>query len=317
MRTRQAIRETINKIKATEVLTQPLLRSKLHAKYTTHLNSLRDDLSRKVIHHPDNNKAKPTNFSSISPYEREKESLAEIPDDKLEAIPAELFSNAEEDEEWRKVHINPDCNPILKKQLMEVCEEFKDLFHTTVQATPAKFEEFKLKVDRREWEQPKNRQPPRHMSREQEKEFEKMIQILLDNKVIEAVNEKSYHSHAFLVPKPNGKWRMVLDFKNLNQATKNHYQWPLPNIKEMLNRVGDKRPEFFAVFDLTSGYYQAPICKESQEFTSFMTPNGIYRWLRLPMGLTGGGSYFQHSLATKVLHGLIHNIYVNYTLMIA
>ena len=74
----------------------------------------------------------------------------------------------------------------------------------------------------------------------------------------------------------------------------------------MLNRVGDAQPEFFAVFDLTSGYYQAPISKESQEFTSFMTPKGIYRWLRLPMGLTGGGSYFQHSLATKVLAGLIH-----------
>ena len=97
------------------------------------------------------------------------------------------------------------------------------------------------------------------------------------------------------------------NFKNLNAATNNQYQWPIPDIKEMLHRVGESRPHFFAVFDLTSGYYQAPISEESRKYTAFRARNGIYRWKRLPMGLTGAGSYFQHSLVTQVLQDLMRN----------
>ena len=32
----------------------------------------------------------------------------------------------------------------------------------------------------------------------------------------------------------------------------------LPRIKEMLHRIGDKKPKYYAVMDLTSGYHQAP-----------------------------------------------------------
>ena len=61
------------------------------------------------------------------------------------------------------------------------------------------------------------------------------------------------------------------------------------------------------MFDLTSGYYQAEVDEDSREFTAFLTRHGVYRWLRLPMGLTGACSYFQKSLVTQVLNGLMHD----------
>ena len=61
------------------------------------------------------------------------------------------------------------------------------------------------------------------------------------------------------------------------------------------------------MFDLTSGYYQAPIDEDSRKFTAFTTRKAVYRWRRLPMGLTGAGSYFQHSLASQVLQGILHH----------
>jgi hypothetical protein len=85
-----------------------------------------------------------------------------------------------------------------------------------------------------------------------------MINILIQHDIIEYCYDP-YYSHAFLTPKSNGTWRMVLDFKNLNKATTSKFAWPIPNIKEMLTRIGDNRPKFFAVFGPTSGYYQAPI----------------------------------------------------------
>ena len=39
--------------------------------------------------------------------------------------------------------------------------------------------------------------------------------------------------------------------------------WPIPNIKSMLNRIGEQRPHFFAIMDITSGYHQAPLAKAS------------------------------------------------------
>ena len=244
-----------------------------------------------------------SNFSTKSAYERDG-NLHEIPDNKLESIPAELISDVHSENDYKKVHI--EGGALVRQALLDLVEEFKDIFSTTVQKVPAKLIPFKLTLDKEKWDSPANQLKCRRLDNERDTELSKMVKILLDAHVIEACDAKHY-SHAFLVPKPNGKWRLVLDFKNLNDATHNYYKWPLPDIKEMLNRVGDSRPEFFAVFDLTSGYYQAEIDEESREFTAFLTRHGVYRWLRLPMGLTGACSYFQKSLSTQVLHGLMHN----------
>jgi hypothetical protein len=38
--------------------------------------------------------------------------------------------------------------------------------------------------------------------------------------------------------------------------------WTVLEIKQMLERFGQRRPECFAVTDLTAGYWQAPILEE-------------------------------------------------------
>ena len=243
-----------------------------------------------------------SNMSRKPAYDREG-NLTGIPDNKLEAIPAEMLNEDHSDNDYTQVHI--EGPKLLQNKLRALVAEFKTIFKSSVQGEPAKLIPFKLEVDKTDWEQPKNKLQCRRVDKEKEVELNKFIELLIRNKVIEPCNA-SYYSHAFLVPKPNGKWRLVLDFKNLNGATTNYYKWPIPDIKEMLNRVGDSRPQFFAVFDLTSGYYQAPIEEGARDYTAFMTRSGIYRWLRLPMGLTGAGSYFQHSLTTQVLQEVMH-----------
>ena len=52
---------------------------------------------------------------------------------------------------------------------------------------------------------------------------------------------------------PNqAKWRFVVDYKNIKSFTKASEKWPLPNIKEILSRLGDKHPKYMAFMDLTS-----------------------------------------------------------------
>jgi hypothetical protein len=80
--------------------------------------------------------------------------------------------------------------------------------------------------------------------------------------------------------------------------------WPIPNIAQMLQRIGRHRPAVFGVLDLTQGYHQAQISVNSRDLTAFRTSAGLYRWKRLPMGLKGAPAFFQHQMMSAVLGGL-------------
>jgi len=68
-----------------------------------------------------------------------------------------------------------------------------------------------------------------------------------------------FYSHAFVVPKPGKKWRLVLDFKPLNKVSEVESGWGIPNIQDIMRRLGSHRPKYFAVMDLTAGFHQTPI----------------------------------------------------------
>ena len=86
-----------------------------------------------------------------------------------------------------------------------------------------------------------------------------------------------------------------MDWKGLNQESLMN-GWPLPNIKDIIHRLGDKKAHYFAVIDLTQGYWQIPIHEDSQHLTAFRTAEGLYEWTRLGMGLKGAGPYFQYHM---------------------
>jgi hypothetical protein len=112
-----------------------------------------------------------------------------------------------------------------------------------------------------------------------------------------------------MVPKPGGKMRLVIDFKGLNLVSEMESGWGIPNIKDILERLGEQKSGFFCKLDLTAGFHQMLISEESREFTAFKTSwGGLYEWCRLPMGLKGSPAYFQQIMATEVLNGLVMNI---------
>jgi transposase InsO family protein len=233
----------------------------------------------------------------------EQEDISELDDNDLEVIPASLISN---DEETHPLPTEVHGNEETKRLIYSLLEKHRSVFRKTVSPTPALLPPFKFEVDERDWETPKNRLPPRHADKVKQYEMQKQMEIMVTNAVVKP-SDRAYYSHAFLVPKPNNKWRFVCDFKKLNEASTPN-SWPIPNVKDMLTRIGDNKPKYFAKFDLTSGYHQIAIHSDSAKYTAFMTDKGIFEWLRLPMGLKGAGSHFQQMMATHVLKGLIYTI---------
>ena len=198
-------------------------------------------------------------------------------------------------------------DPEMQKDIRSLLVEYSDIFRTTVAPEPAKVPPMELKVDRDKWNNLKGTSgSPRVQSSIKNDEIRRQVNMMLDLKVIQASTASRY-CQVLLTPKPNDKWRFCIDYQPLNSCSESE-GWNLPNIYQMLQRLGALKPKIFGVMDLTSGYHQAPLSLASRMLTAFITFMGIFEWLRVPMGLKGAPSYFQKVLATVVLVGLLYTI---------
>ena len=68
---------------------------------------------------------------------------------------------------------------------------------------------------------------------------------------------------------------------------------------------------FLSNIDLLSGYFQMTIEEESQNLTAFITPLGLYKWKRLPMGLASAPGAFQN-LMELIFSGLSYEVALIY-----
>jgi hypothetical protein len=108
------------------------------------------------------------------------------------------------------------------------------------------------------------------------------VQRLLDAGFICEVQYPSWLMDVVMVKKNNGKWRMCIDFPDLNKCR--------PKDDFLLSRIykvvySAASCETMTLLDCFLGYHQIWLCKEDEEKTSFITPFGTYFYLKLPKGL--------------------------------
>jgi len=118
-------------------------------------------------------------------------------------------------------------------------------------------------------------------------------------------SESPWNSPFLIVPKrarPDGKpkWRMVVDFRKLNEKTVGDTH-PLPDVTETLDQLGQSK--YFTCLDMAMGYHQIELEPGEGLKTAFSAKQGHWEYLRLPFGLNTAPATFQ-KMMNSVLSGL-------------
>ena len=109
---------------------------------------------------------------------------------------------------------------------------------------------------------------------------------LIDKNAVEQVMNKtslSFFNRLFLVPKPNNKWRPILDLSHLNPFLKTEkFKMETPETIRTSLQGG----EWVTSIDFKDAYFHIPIQEQSRKYLRFHVQGQTYQFKALPFGLS-------------------------------
>jgi len=192
-----------------------------------------------------------------------------------------------------------------QQQVKDLLEKYKHVFNSSLPDGLPPSRGFEHKIETGDAPPVNIRAYP--LSLQQLKEQTKQITELLDKGLIRE-SASSWGSPVLFVKKPNGGWRMCIDYRGLNLKTRKN-TYPLPLIQTCIDQMG--KSKFLSTLDLTSGYWQIRVAEKDIEKTAFNTRYGKYEFLVMPFGLTNAPATFQ-TVINNVLRPYIDKFVVVY-----
>jgi hypothetical protein len=107
--------------------------------------------------------------------------------------------------------------------------------------------------------------------------------------VIQEIDHPEWLANPVLVKKSNDKWRMCVDFTDLNKMCPKD-DFPLRRIDQQVDLTAEC--ELMSFLDAYSGYHQIHMNSTNIPKTTFITPFGTFCHLRMPFGLRNAGATF-------------------------
>ena len=198
-----------------------------------------------------------------------------------------------EGDDEKTIRINKNLPESFKKELLNLFVEYKDVFawnHTELKGIDPRVCQHKipLKMDAKPVRMQRYRMNPNYAKKVKEE-----IDALLKAGFIAEVESSDWLFPIVVVPKKNGKLRICVDFRKLNEQTIKD-PFPIPFTDTMLDQVAGY--EMYNFLDGYSGYNQVSLAPEDREKTTFITEWGAFYYLVMPFGLCNAPATFQRAM---------------------
>ena len=194
------------------------------------------------------------------------------------------------DEIDKTTRIGTTLSPAMSASLIQFLQQNLDVFvwsHEDMSGIPTEIIQHKLNVN------PVSKpmqQRQRVFAPKRDQAIRDEIARLLSAGFIREVYYPDWLANVVLVKKANRKWRMCVDFTDLNKACLKD-SFPLPRIDQLMDSMAGHK--LLTFMDAFSGYNQIKMAEEDQEKTTFITSQGIYCYKVMPFGLKNAGATYQ------------------------
>ena len=140
---------------------------------------------------------------------------------------------------------------------------------------------------------PPNKKKPRRSAKEHVEAVRQEIKRLKEAGAIKEIFFPEWLVNTVVVKKKNGKWRVCVDFTDLNRACLKD-PFPMPKIDQLIDATyGHPRMSFL---DAYQGYHQIALAAEDQEKTTFISPDANFHYTVMPFGLKNAGTTYQRMM---------------------
>jgi transposase InsO family protein len=170
-----------------------------------------------------------------------------------------------------------------QKEVAGIMDKYKDVFEG-LGCLPG---ELHLEIDD---SVPPVQHVPRKVPIAIKSQVKEKIDSMVKSGVLAKVDEPTDWISSMVVVKRPDKLRICIDPKDLNKALKRN-KHIMPTIEDVLPELS--RAKVFSVLDAKDGFHQIKLDRESSDLTTFWTPFGRYRWLRLPFGISPAPEEYQ------------------------
>lgn len=131
---------------------------------------------------------------------------------------------------------------------------------------------------------------PRRLAPRQRKIVTQQLDEWLKEGIIRpSISDYSSPVVVVVVSKKDGTYRVCIDYRRLN-AKIIRDRFPMPLIEDCIDALS--RATIFSVLDLRNGFFHVNIAEDSRKFTSFVTPDGQFEFLKTPFGLCNSPTSF-------------------------
>ena len=128
-----------------------------------------------------------------------------------------------------------------------------------------------------------------------------LIKGLLSARIIQP-STSPWASPIVVIIKKNGEdIRLCIDYRKVNELTR-LMVYPMPLISELLQDLD--KAMWYCSLDMASGFWVVEMTERARAISAFITPSGLFEWLRMPFGLKNAPQIYQR-LIDNALYGYL------------